>query len=265
MITGHFGLAAGVKKIAPRLPLWSLLLATFWLDVVFTILSMFGLESFAPMNPAHPAYGQVVINAYYTHSLVGAILVSVVTGWLASLHWKKEGGTVIGAVAQVDQGQQVGEALAVAPNRLAIDQQRQGDIFNGGQGRQQVIELEDESYLAPAEAGDLVVTELRERLSGQDHLPRAGLVQASQQVEQRGLARPGGTHDGDELTALDAEVDAIQGGDGYRSHPVLFGKLLGFQDDHLYHYVKRSVRSIREQSSPPRCASEKRLSIRRYG
>ena len=98
MITGHFGLAAGVKKIAPRLPLWSLLLATFWLDVVFTILSMFGLESFAPMNPAHPAYGQVVINAYYTHSLVGAILVSVVTGWLASLHWKKEGGTVIGAV-----------------------------------------------------------------------------------------------------------------------------------------------------------------------
>ena len=98
MITGHFGLAAGVKKIAPRLPLWSLLLATFWLDIIFTILSIFGLESFAPMNPAHPAYGEVIINALYTHSLLGALLISAITGWLASLRWKKEGGTVIAAV-----------------------------------------------------------------------------------------------------------------------------------------------------------------------
>ena len=98
MITGHFGLAAGVKKLAPRLPLWSLLLATFWLDAIFTILSIFGLESFAPMNPAKPVYGEVIISAYYTHSLVGAILISAITGWLASLRWKKEGGRVIGAL-----------------------------------------------------------------------------------------------------------------------------------------------------------------------
>jgi len=98
MITGHFGLAAGVKRYAPRLPLWSLLLATFWLDIIFIILFMFGLESFAPMNPAHPAYEDVIINAYYTHSLLGAILISGVTGWLAGLRWKKEGGMVIAAV-----------------------------------------------------------------------------------------------------------------------------------------------------------------------
>ena len=98
MITGHFGLAAGVKKIAPRLPLWSLLLATFWLDIIFTILSMFGLESFSPTDPTHPTYGEVIINARYTHSLVGALLISATTGWLASLRWKKEGGKVIGAV-----------------------------------------------------------------------------------------------------------------------------------------------------------------------
>lgn len=98
MITGHFGLAAGVKKIAPRLPLWSLLLATFWLDIIFTILSMFGLESFSPTDPAHPTYGEVIINARYTHSLVGALLISATTGWLASLRWKKESGMVIGAV-----------------------------------------------------------------------------------------------------------------------------------------------------------------------
>ncbi len=98
MITGHFGLAAGVKKIAPQLPLWSLLLATFWLDVIFIIFSLFGLESFEPINPAKPVYGEVIINAFYTHSLGGALLISLVTGWLASLRWKKEGGVVIGAV-----------------------------------------------------------------------------------------------------------------------------------------------------------------------
>ena len=98
MITGHFGLAAGVKKIAPRLPLWSLLLATFWLDIIFIMFSMFGLESFAPMNPAQPMYGEVIINARYTHSLIGAFLISLITGWLASLRWKKDGGLVISAV-----------------------------------------------------------------------------------------------------------------------------------------------------------------------
>lgn len=98
MITGHFGLAAGVKKIVPRIPLWSLLLATFWLDIIFTVLSIFGLESFTAMNPAKPVYGEVIISAYYTHSLLGAILISAITGWLASLRWKKDGGWVIGAV-----------------------------------------------------------------------------------------------------------------------------------------------------------------------
>jgi membrane-bound metal-dependent hydrolase YbcI (DUF457 family) len=98
MITGHFGLAAGVKKFAPRLPLWSLLIATFWLDIIFMILSMFGLESFTSMDPARPAYGEVIINAQYTHSLIGAILISILTGWLAGLHWEKKGGMVIGLV-----------------------------------------------------------------------------------------------------------------------------------------------------------------------
>lgn len=98
MITGHFGLAVGVKKFAPRLPLWSLLLATFWLDIIFMILSMIGLESFAPINPVRPAYGEVIVDAQYTHSLIGAILISVLTGWLAGLYWEKKGGMVIGLV-----------------------------------------------------------------------------------------------------------------------------------------------------------------------
>jgi hypothetical protein len=95
MIAGHFGLAAGVKAKAPRLPLWALMLATFWLDVIFIILYPFGIES---LSQVHPGYGGALIHAYYTHSLVGALLIAAVTGWLASYLWGQRGGMVIGAV-----------------------------------------------------------------------------------------------------------------------------------------------------------------------
>ena len=35
MITGHFGLAAGVKSAERQVPLWALMLATVWLDILF--------------------------------------------------------------------------------------------------------------------------------------------------------------------------------------------------------------------------------------
>lgn len=35
MIAGHLGLAAGVKARERQVPLWALMLATVWLDIVF--------------------------------------------------------------------------------------------------------------------------------------------------------------------------------------------------------------------------------------
>jgi hypothetical protein len=98
MIAGHFGLATGVKAGAPRLPLWALLLSSFLLDVIFIILVAAGVESFTQIDPAHPVYGGAVIHAYYTHSLVGALLIAAIAGLIASRFWGQQGGTVIGAV-----------------------------------------------------------------------------------------------------------------------------------------------------------------------
>lgn len=99
MVAGHFGLAAGIKKIAPRLPLWSLLLATFFLDVVFVFFAAGGLEKINPVDSANPnAYGGSLIHAYYTHSLVGALLISAVAGLFAGWRWGKRGGYVIAGV-----------------------------------------------------------------------------------------------------------------------------------------------------------------------
>ena len=45
MIAGHFGLAAGAKSAARTTPLWALMLATAWLDVVFVPLFLAGVET----------------------------------------------------------------------------------------------------------------------------------------------------------------------------------------------------------------------------
>src|SRR5919202_6777485 len=100
MVAGHFGLAAGVKSQVPAAPLWALMLATQWLDVFFVPLFLSGVETIEPVNPANPnAYGAGIIHANYTHSLVGALLLSALAGLLAWAWWGRRVGGGIAAVA----------------------------------------------------------------------------------------------------------------------------------------------------------------------
>ena len=98
MVTGHFGLAAGVKGSERFVPLWALMLATVWLDILFIPLYATGAETIDDAPGTDGGYGNVIIHADYTHSLVGAIVISVVTGWIATRWWGRRGGIVIGAV-----------------------------------------------------------------------------------------------------------------------------------------------------------------------
>jgi membrane-bound metal-dependent hydrolase YbcI (DUF457 family) len=98
MVTGHFGLAAGVKAHASFVPLWALMLATVWLDILFIPLLAAGIEDIEDYPGTNGGYGDVLIHADWTHSLVGALVISVVTGWLVTRWWGSRGGVVIGAV-----------------------------------------------------------------------------------------------------------------------------------------------------------------------
>ena len=97
VITGHFGLAAGSKAVDPRAPLWSLMLATVWLDVVFIPLLLLGLETIE--TPAGGGYGRSVIHADYTHSLLGASILSALFGGVAGWRWGRRLGLLLGGVA----------------------------------------------------------------------------------------------------------------------------------------------------------------------
>src|SRR5689334_3913420 len=58
VIAGHFGLAAAVKAKTPAVPLWALMLACQWLDVIFVPLFLAGIERLEPVAGAKPgAYG----------------------------------------------------------------------------------------------------------------------------------------------------------------------------------------------------------------
>jgi hypothetical protein len=98
MTAGHFGFSAIVKSKEQKVPLWALMFSTYLLDFVFIILVSFGVESFSLINPGHPAYGGAIIHAYYSHSLVGALIISLIAGLLARWKWNKKFGLVIGGV-----------------------------------------------------------------------------------------------------------------------------------------------------------------------
>jgi len=77
MVAGHFGFAAMVKSRERSAPLWALMLATAWLDILFVPLLMAHFESF---DLIHKGYGGLLIHADYTHSIVGMLVLSAILG-----------------------------------------------------------------------------------------------------------------------------------------------------------------------------------------
>jgi len=98
VIAGHFGLAAGVKAREPAVPLWALMLATQWLDVVFVPLFVAKIETIEVIGGGKPGYGNGIIHADYTHSLLGALVLALLFALPAGLRWGRRAAVVLGAV-----------------------------------------------------------------------------------------------------------------------------------------------------------------------
>jgi hypothetical protein len=98
MLAGHFGLAAAVKSRQPQLPVWSLMLSTQLLDVVFLVLYLAGVESFRPREGTAGGYANMVFTADYSHSLVGSLGISLVALVVTWVFWGRLNGLIIGAM-----------------------------------------------------------------------------------------------------------------------------------------------------------------------
>jgi hypothetical protein len=95
MVAGHFGFASMVKSREKSAPLWALMLATVWLDVVFVPLLLVHRES---VEPIHPGYAGLIIHADYTHSIVGMLALSAILG---TMFLRKQGRRVALVIALV--------------------------------------------------------------------------------------------------------------------------------------------------------------------
>lgn len=98
MIAGHFGFAAMVKSRERTVPLWALMLATVWLDIVFIPFLVMHVESVQPLTE-HPVYGGNIIHADLTHSLIGMLVISALLGVVFLPKWGRRIATVVGLVA----------------------------------------------------------------------------------------------------------------------------------------------------------------------
>jgi membrane-bound metal-dependent hydrolase YbcI (DUF457 family) len=98
MIAGHFGFAALTKASERQVPLWALMLATVWLDIVFVPLYVAGIETIETVPGSRGGYGAGIIHADYTHSLLGALAISGIFGFVASIPWGRRCGVVLAAV-----------------------------------------------------------------------------------------------------------------------------------------------------------------------
>ncbi len=85
MVLGHFGVAAAAKPSAPEVPIWAMMLSSQAMDIAVLPMLLLGLESITPAS-----YGQSVINAYYTHSVVGALMIAAIMFAIGKAAWKTE-------------------------------------------------------------------------------------------------------------------------------------------------------------------------------
>ena len=97
--------------------------------------------------------------------------------------------------------------------RPAAQVQRQADVLEARQGRQQVEELEDESDLVAPDPGQVVVDNPATRLAVDADLAGGRVIEAADQIEQRRLAGSGRTDDRHHLASIDTKVDIVERSD----------------------------------------------------
>jgi hypothetical protein len=85
LFVGHYGVAFGAKPAAPFLPLWVYFLAVQWLDVVWSIFVLLGIEKLRIVPGITEANAYDLYHMPYTHSLPGALALSLLFGAIVAM------------------------------------------------------------------------------------------------------------------------------------------------------------------------------------
>ena len=94
MFIGHYGPALAGKTASPRIPLWVLFLGVQWMDVVWSVLVLNGIEKLH-IEPGYTQASPLVLYYMpYTHGLAGALALSAIFGGVVALFFRERRWTV---------------------------------------------------------------------------------------------------------------------------------------------------------------------------
>jgi hypothetical protein len=98
MFTGHYSASFAGKAVDRTIPLWVLFVAVQLLDFIWAILILLGIEHARVVPGFMAASALDLYDMPYTHSLAGALVISVVGGVLFCVLWKRSvsAGVIVG-------------------------------------------------------------------------------------------------------------------------------------------------------------------------
>jgi hypothetical protein len=99
MFIGHYGVSLAAKPVQKQVPLWLLFIAVQWLDVVWSVLVMLGVEKLRIVKGFTEANAMDLYYMPYTHGLIGALALSCVLGAVVMLFFRNRRAAVFAVVA----------------------------------------------------------------------------------------------------------------------------------------------------------------------
>jgi hypothetical protein len=99
MFVGHYGVAFGIKPTTRLVPLWVYFIAVQWLDVVWSVLVLLGVEKLRIVPGFTQANALDLYYMPYTHGLPGAIALSLILGAIVAANVAQRRGAAFLAVA----------------------------------------------------------------------------------------------------------------------------------------------------------------------
>jgi len=95
MFIGHYGIAYIVKKKACDIPLWLLFASVQLLDIIAFTLVLLGIEK-ASYTPSVNPFFRNYLNLPYSHSLIGALLISAIVFFIFRAMKKSSWAWILG-------------------------------------------------------------------------------------------------------------------------------------------------------------------------
>src|ERR1700730_5118828 len=117
---------------------------------------------------------------------------------------------MVHTVAKADQLQSSLNILAPLPFGKLSQQQRQLDVFEGSQHRNEVECLKDVTDVAIAPTRQLALAQLRQVGSQHIYFAFRAAVDSRKQIQQSRLARAAGSHESQKLALLNIKVDLVE-------------------------------------------------------